>query len=269
MQYDPIKSSLGTIFNTTPRTRIIFYKLLDLILLRTWHIRKLLRSVRKSVTPGISILDAGAGFGQYSYFLAKKFPESSITAIDLKKDQVEENNAFFNTIGKAPQVQFTEADLLDFNSPETFELALSIDVLEHIEDDVRVLKNIWKSLKPGGILLISTPSDKGGSDVHGEEDVSFIEEHVRDGYAIDEITSKLRSAGFSQIQARYSYGIPGHISWKFSIKYPILMIHKSKLFYFILPFYYFFTFPFCLILNLLDVHNFHKSGTGLIVKAIK
>ena len=37
-----------------------------------------------------------------------------------------------------------------------------------ILEDVAVFENICASLKPGGMLLISTPSDQGGSDVHGE-----------------------------------------------------------------------------------------------------
>ena len=40
MQYDPIKRSLGRVFNTTPGLRILFYRLLDLLLLRSWHIRR-------------------------------------------------------------------------------------------------------------------------------------------------------------------------------------------------------------------------------------
>jgi len=269
MQYDPIKRSLGRIFNNTAASRILFYKLLDLLLLRTWHIKRELRSIKRSMPPDMAILDAGAGFGQYSYFLAKKFPHSMVTAVDVKKEQVDDCNAFFNKTGMASRVRAVEADLLDLDFQNEFDLVLSIDVLEHIEDDIRVLTNICQSLKPGGILLISTPSDQGGSDVHNEGDASFIGEHVRDGYAIDDMESKLQAAGFSDIKAKYSYGIPGHISWKWSMKYPIRMIHASKIFYLILPLYYMLTFPFCLVLNFLDVHNFHKSGTGLIVKATK
>jgi hypothetical protein len=40
MQYDPIKKTLGTVFNKTPFLRILFYRLLDLLLLRTWHVKK-------------------------------------------------------------------------------------------------------------------------------------------------------------------------------------------------------------------------------------
>jgi 2-polyprenyl-3-methyl-5-hydroxy-6-metoxy-1,4-benzoquinol methylase len=269
MQYDPIKQFLGGIFNKSPFSRKVFYKLLDLLLLRTWHIRKELRMLKKTTPAAAHILDAGAGFGQYTYYLSGKFPGASITAIDMKKEQVEDNNAFFKKIGKSHQVRFVEGDLLELSHTGSFHLAICIDVMEHIEDDVAVLKNIQRSLKTGGVLLISTPSDKGGSDVHNEQDASFIEEHVRDGYSIQDMTLKLQTAGFSKIMARYSYGTPGRISWKWSMKYPILMINASKLFYFFLPFYYLITLPFCMLMNLLDVHNFHKSGTGLIVKAIK
>jgi hypothetical protein len=141
--------------------------------------------------------------------------------------------------------------------------------MEHIEEDVKVFRNFHQSLKKDGMLLISTPSGEGGSDVHGDHDESFIDEHVRDGYPISEIRDKLKEAGFSRIDARYSYGNPGKISWRLSMKYPILMLNASKLNFIILPFYYLLTFPFALILNFMDVRMKHSSGTGLIVKAFK
>ena len=269
MQYDPIKHFLGRIFNISPASRILFYNLLDLLLLRTWHIKRELRHIWRSNPSDMALLDAGAGFGQYSYYLSRKFRHASVTAVDIKKEQVDNCNTFFKKMGMSTRVRFVETDLLKLDFQSRFDLALSIDVLEHIEDDVRVLQNICHSLKPGGILLISTPSDQGGSDVHNEEDASFIEEHVRDGYAMEEIRAKLHTAGFSNIEVKYSYGKPGNISWKWSMKYPIRMINRSKIFYAFLPFYYILVFPFCMVLNYIDVHNFHKSGTGLIVKAIK
>ena len=68
--------------------------------------------------------------------------------------------------------------------------------MEHIEEDVQVFKNFYNSLKNNGVLLISTPSDKGGSDVHNEHEESFIDEHVRDGYSIKDITEKLITCRF-------------------------------------------------------------------------
>src|SRR5664279_2906048 len=120
------------------------------------------------------------------------------------------------------------------------------------------------------MLLISTPSDKGGSDVHDHGvEASFIDEHVRDGYNIDGIQEKLKRAGFSKTTARYDYGKSGQIGWRLSMKYPILMLNTSKLFFILLPFYYLITFPFALIFNWIDVMKPHKTGTGLIVIAYK
>ncbi len=161
------------------------------------------------------------------------------------------------------------ADLVEFIEKEKYSLILSVDVMEHIQDDENVFGNFYESLFPGGLLLISTPSDKGGSDVHHHHSNSFIEEHVRDGYGVNEIKTKLEKAGFSNISTRYTYGKPGQLSWKLSMKYPILLLNLSKLFFVILPFYYLITFPFSLLLNILDVNKIHKTGTGLIVKAWK
>jgi hypothetical protein len=141
--------------------------------------------------------------------------------------------------------------------------------MEHIEEDSMVFQNFYKSLKNNGILLISTPSDKGGSDVHGKQEESFIDEHVRDGYSIADITEKLSLAGFRTIEAGYTYGKPGNISWRLSMKYPIKMLNISYLFFILLPFYYLIFFPVSIILNIFDLCLTHKTGTGLLVTAGK
>lgn len=269
MQYDPIKRSLGKVFNHNPWLRKLFYHLLDVLLLRSWHIRKQLRQWTGQSPQNASVLDAGMGFGQYSYYLSGLKPGYTVKGVDVKEEQIADCNTFFKQIGRN-NASFSFADLTEFSEPEKYDLVLSVDVMEHILEDVKVFENFHASLKQGGMVLISTPSDQGGSDVHEHgEDESFIEEHVRDGYNINEIQEKLRKAGFGKTEAHFQYGIPGQISWRLSMKYPILMLGKSKLFFILLPFYYLVTFPFCLILNQLDVTENHKSGTGLIVKAWK
>jgi len=268
MQYDPIKRSLGTVFNKSPFLRKTFYRLLDLLLLRAWHIHKELKAWKREAERSPQILDAGAGFGQYSYWMIRHFKNCNILAVDVKEEQVEDCNRFFSSIG-ASNVKFEIADLTKFVKPNLYDLVLSVDVMEHILEDVLVFKNFHASMKPGGMLLISTPSDQGGSDVNEEGDSSFIEEHVRDGYNINEIETKLRSAGFSKVKARYSYGAPGKISWKLSMKYPIQLLGVSKLFFIIIPFYYVVVYPFAFVLNYFDTNGNHPTGTGLIVKAWK
>jgi len=275
MQYDPIKRGLGEFFNRSPFSRRIFYRLLDILLLRTWHVKKAINSWKKNMPGKAEILDAGSGFGQYSYFLARTSRNSRIHGVDVKIEQIEDCNNFFWKSGLT-NATFEYADLTQFVAENFFDLILSVDVMEHIEEDMKVFENFSKSLKPGGMLLISTPSDKGGSDVHNHHDhyqndgtASFIDEHVRDGYNIDEIQEKLKKGGFGKTEALYTYGWPGSLSWKLSMKYPILMLNISKVFYLVLPFYYLLTFWFALILNFFDVRLNHKTGTGLVVKAWK
>jgi len=270
MEYDPIKRSLGDVFNKSPFLRKLFYNLLDLLLLRAWHVHKEINELLPILSgkTDINILDAGSGFGQYSYWMAKKMPGSAILSVDVKDEQVADCNSFFQATG-IKNVRFEVADLTKFIQEDKFNLALSVDVMEHILEDVQVFKNIHSSLKKDGMLLISTPSDQGGSDVHEDSEDSFIGEHVRDGYNMKEIEDKLKLAGFSKVEPRYSYGTPGKISWRLSMKYPMQMLNVSKLFFIVLPFYYLVAYPFAFILNYLDTNTSHKTGTGLIVKAYK
>lgn len=273
MHYDPIKRQLGNLFNRTPFLRKIFYHLLDLLLLRAWHVAKALKEYKKSIPTGnLNILDAGSGFGQYCYRFSRMFPEAKILGVDVKLEQMDDCNNFFQKTGKAGSVHFEVADLTQYKMADHYDLILSVDVMEHILEDETVFGNFSESLKPGGMLLISTPSDLGGSDTdhHEEEGVhGFIEEHVRDGYNREDIISKLLKAGFSRVEVSYTYGKFGSAAWRFSMKYPIQLLGVSKVFYIILPFYYLITFPFCAILNYLDVSRTNESGTGLLVTAYK
>jgi SAM-dependent methyltransferase len=274
MQYDPIKKTLGKVFNTTPLLRVLFYRLLDLLLLRAWHVRKEIRRWAMQPAPGGPgarrfILDAGSGFGQYTYFLTGLNPLWFVDAVDVKEEQIADCNAFFAKIGRK-NVLFEIADLTKFSRPDRFDLILSVDVMEHIADDEAVFRNFYDALTQDGMLLVSTPSDQGGSDVHDhEEGESFIDEHVRDGYNIGEIQEKLKRAGFSKTEARFTYGTPGKIAWRLSMKYPILMLNTTKLFFILLPFYYIFTYPVAFFCNWLDTRMTHATGTGLMVKAWK
>lgn len=272
MKYDPIKKSLGNVFNKTPFLRKLFYRLLDLLLLRSWHVKKHLNKWAKENRGAKTILDAGSGFGQYEYFMSRKNRDWNILGIDVKDEQIVDCNNFFQKIG-VKNVHFEKGDLTSLNFENQFDMILCVDVMEHIEQDVLVMTNYYRALKTGGMLLISTPSDQGGSDAdhdhHDNTSSGFIDEHVRDGYAKTEMIEKLSLAGFKTTEVLYQYGKPGKISWKLSMKYPILMLNFSKLLFVILPFYYIITFPFCLIFNCLDVNKTHSSGTGLIAKAFK
>jgi SAM-dependent methyltransferase len=269
MQYEQIKKSLDRFIAGSVFMRKIFYFLLGLLLLRTWHIKKALRKIAIDLPHEASVLDAGSGFGQYTWWMSRMNYGWKINALDINSEQIEICKSFFRKAGTQERVTFRTADLISLDNSLCYDLILSVDVMEHIKEDEIVFRNFYDSLKNDGILLISTPSDKGGSDIHVDKDKSFIDEHVRDGYSIKDITDKLNKSGFRRIETSYTYGKPGNLSWMLTMKYPVKMLNSSYLFFIILPFYYLIFFPVSIILNIFDICLSHKTGTGLLVTARK
>ena len=268
MHYDPIKRIIGNAARQSSSVRRIFYFALGVIFLRTWYVKRTLRQLLAGKKKNFEIFDAGSGFGQYSYFCARNFPAATIHAVDVKAEQIDDCKKFFAAVS-LPQVDFSIEDLTVPLHSDRFDCILSIDVMEHIEDDVTVFRNFFQAMKKGGVLVIHTPSNFGGSDVHEEGDSSFVEEHVRDGYSAEDITRKLKVAGFTMEKVSYTYGPAGSFAWQLGIKFPILMLGAGRIFFIVLPFYYLFTFWLTLILMYIDFSSANKTGTGLFVVATK
>lgn len=267
MFYDPIKDKLGAVARKSPLFRKFFYKALDTFFLRAWHVQHtILQLFERNAT--IQMLDAGTGFGQYAWFMVKRFPKVNILAVDVKQDYLDDAKSFFDQTSHASKVQWQFADLTQFHHEPHFDFILSVDVMEHIEDDEGVFRNFYAALKPNGYVLINTPSDLGGSDVEIEGE-SFISEHVRDGYNMNELKEKLQRAGLTPVIAKYTYGKFGSPAWRLLIKLPMKMLASSKLCAFVLPLYYLLTLPIGLILHFLDVRTENPRGTGVLVVAQK
>ncbi|MCX7877642.1 MAG: methyltransferase domain-containing protein [Ignavibacteria bacterium] len=268
MQYDPVKDKLGNFVKKSTVLRKFFYFFLGVIFLRERYVKRKISELFSHENP-VKILDAGSGFGQYSYYMANKFPDAEILAVDVKTDYLEDCKYFFKECG-INNTKFEFADLTEINFENEFDLILSVDVMEHIEDDIGVFKNFFRALKKGGRVIINTPSNLGGSDTETEGDESFIGEHVRNGYSEKEICDKLRSAGFEIESFEYTYGKWGRLYWKTGIKYPMLLLNKSFLFVVLLPLYYLLTLLPVLMFMQLDLNEKNKSeGTGILLTAKK
>jgi SAM-dependent methyltransferase len=200
--------------------------------------------------------------------MAKNLKPCSVHSVDIKEDWVKESNDFFKSYG-INNVSFNVEDLTQINHESQFDIILCVDVMEHIEDDVKVFQNFYKALKSKGYLLINTPSVFGGSDVHGHENESFISEHARNGYSKEDLETKLLPIGFETYQSRYTYGFCGDKSWRLIIKYPMKMLNSSKLFFIILPFYYLITLPFTFLMMYIDYASINKIGSGINFIATK
>lgn len=263
MQYDPIKNIFASVINKFPFIRIAFFKLLDIFFLRSWYVRRELIKLRKFFRDKtIEVYDAGTGFGQYSYFMSIKLIPANILSVDVKEDWINDAEVFFSQI-KVQNVKFKTEDLLQMNYEDKFDLILCVDVMEHIHDDVKVFSNFYRALKKDGFLLINTPSVFGGSDVHSDEDKSFIGEHARVGYSQEDLEKKLQPLGFRTYKCQYTYGFWGDTAWRLGIKYPMLLLNITKLFFIILPVYYIITFPFTFLMMVLDYNSTNKIGSGI------
>ena len=138
------------------------------------------------------ILDFGCAFGGFGFMLARKFKGTVVCLYDISEDAETRCNYIINK-GKYENVTFISRDELEKESG--FTLTILTDVLEHIEDDYVVLKDIYKRTLDGGYVFISTPfytSDSLTLDdkFHG---------HVRTGYDIVEIQNLLEEVGFNRI----------------------------------------------------------------------
>ena len=270
MDYDPIKDRLGDVFTRSPRLNKTFYRLLDTVFLRAWYVRREVRALIETMPADrpVRVLDAGTGFGQYAYFLLDTFPNVEVVAVDVKAEYLARARRFFDQTPHAGRITFRRLDLTEpMDEQDAYDLVLSVDVMEHIEDDRAVFANVARVLRPGGYLVVNTPSDQGGSGVTDASDESFIGEHVRDGYPPAELQEKLETAGLAVVDWMYTYGRYGSAAWRLLIKWPIQLLNRSMALGVVLPFYYVPALPAGLVLNALDLRWKNPTGTGLLMIA--
>ncbi len=118
MHYDPIKKTLGRFFSGPLFMRKIFYSLLDLLLLRTWHVKRALRKLTGELPEDASVLDAGAGFGQYTWRMSRMNRKWKIKAVDIDQEHIAGCKKFFTTAGLSGSITCEMHDLTELNAYE-------------------------------------------------------------------------------------------------------------------------------------------------------
>lgn len=105
----------------------------------------------------LRILNAGCGSGEMNILLAQN-TSWHVDAIDVDEEAIRISNKLKleNQVENLTMFQTSIEEFVEKGSK--YDIIVSNDMLEHIEDDVEAMKKLADLLKPNGILFISVPA---------------------------------------------------------------------------------------------------------------
>jgi 2-polyprenyl-3-methyl-5-hydroxy-6-metoxy-1,4-benzoquinol methylase len=127
----------------------------------------------------LKLLDVGAGSG----LMLKYFKDLGYSVAGIELDP-----SLVSKMKKDPDLKglsIQQGDITKLKGKEEFDVVVCNDVIEHIEDDRRAIKNLWTYVKPGGMLVITVPAH---SFLYSQRDVDWG--HFR-RYNRDELVQKM------------------------------------------------------------------------------
>jgi SAM-dependent methyltransferase len=134
------------------------------------------------------ILDAGCGSGRNMLELARF---GSVTGIELSDTSVE--LARKRGVGEVISGSVLELPFAE----DSFDLAVSLDVVEHLDDDLTALRELRRTVAPGGMLLVTVPAYQWLWSGHDE-----INHHHR-RYTRRSLQRVAEQAGWKQARTTY------------------------------------------------------------------
>lgn len=101
------------------------------------------------------ILDAGTGRGFYLNYY-RYVSRVRLVGIELEHDIIRRAQA---NVGHLPDISLLNATIYQLPFPANyFHAVILSEVLEHLEDDAAALKEIFRVLKPGGVVVLTVPN---------------------------------------------------------------------------------------------------------------
>jgi SAM-dependent methyltransferase len=215
-----------------------------------------LKEIKKYDLEKSTILDAGCGDGEYVLILRKQYPKSIFEGIEFSLEKVIK---LTNRIRHFENVKIIHDSLVDFSVSEKYDFVYCIDVLEHIKEDKKVLKNLCAALKFSGILYIHVPKKIQNGFFKRFKDY-LQDDHVRKGYELEELIYSLRENGLQILKAKFTMGRLVTFVWEIQ-KYieDILSRRLSQLL----------CYPVVVVASLIEVHSTRNIGNGILVVAKK
>lgn len=149
------------------------------------------------------ILEIGAGTGNISKLLLKTYKDVYLSDIDPRLARDLSNK--FNLPTKKVFV-YDAQNASQKRYKNFFKSIVAINVLEHIENDEKALKNLYNMLKQDGYLLMLVPAKK----------IAYSELDRKIGhfrrYELTELKTKCKNNGF-KVRSVYFFNFLGLISW--------------------------------------------------------
>lgn len=137
---------------------------------------------------GKRVLDVASGEGYGSAMLAQA--AATVIGVDICSETVEHAQATYNL----PNLEFLLGDCTQLPvDSASIDLVVSFETIEHHDQHEAMIREIERVLKPGGILIISSPNKKIYSDISGTHN----QFHVKELY-LGEFEALLRQA-FPQV----------------------------------------------------------------------
>jgi SAM-dependent methyltransferase len=119
-----------------------------------WAVQQRLRALG-APTSTCRAVDLGGGCGGWIQHLLHHIPQrfAELALADSSRRALDLAGAILPS-----EIARYQIDLLDLGWNERWDVAFLLDVLEHIPDDRAALRQIYRSLRPGGLLFITTPA---------------------------------------------------------------------------------------------------------------
>lgn len=119
---------------------------------RREHVESALRRLAKE-RGGTDALEVGPGSGIYLALLCELFEH--VTASDIEPEYLDHLD---RVVAEHPNLELAVDDIASSSlKPESFDLVLCSEVIEHAPEPERVVAGLRRVLRPGGALVLSTP----------------------------------------------------------------------------------------------------------------
>ncbi len=108
-------------------------------------------TLRKMPLNNLTALDYGCGTGVLAILLHKIFNFKKLILMDIKNYAADFVKFY---IAKTNSKEIVQEDILEYNSDETFDFVMCLDVLEHLENSYEHLLKLNSKMHPGGIMAL-------------------------------------------------------------------------------------------------------------------